>query len=167
MRRSLIGLAALGATALLVAGAVVPRGGQAAPAPAGPSGAYAFSLSTHDASTGQEGAGVGAMVLDAGNITGTISENERFNPASNGSGDLLVTHVSMLSGTYLVRADGSATLDICINNPSGPVRAVFEGAFSNAFRSLRILLSEIGTTLSCNASLTQAPNITSGTADKL
>jgi len=162
----LILLATMGASALLVAAAVLPRVGQAAPAPAGPSGAYAFSLSTHDANTGQEGNGLGTMVFDgAGIVSGTISENERFNPPCT-CGDLLVTHAPY-TGTYTMRPDGSVLIDMCISNPSGFVRVVLEGAFSNAFRSLRFLVSEIGNALGCTATLTQVPNITSGTADKL
>ena len=164
-RRSTIVLAAVGASVFLVAGAVVPRAGQAAPAPGGPSGAYAFSLSTHDAYNGQEGAGVGTMVFDAaGNVTGTISQTERFSPPCTTCGDLLVSHATY-TGTYVLRADGSATLDICINQ-SPTVKAEFEGAFSNAFRSLRLVLTQVAAPC-VSGTLGQVPNITSGMADKL
>jgi len=165
-------LVGLGAIAFFVGSSVPLFVGHAAAAPtpgnASVTGTYAFSDSTHDSATGQEGAAVGTMVFDgAGNISGTVSANYRFNPAcSTPCGDLLVTHVPY-SGTYSVRSDGSVLIDMCISNPSGPVRAVFEGAFSSGFRSLRFLVSEIGTTLSCTATLTQAPNTTTGTADKL
>jgi len=73
-----------------------------------------------------------------------------------------------LHGAYVVHSDGTVTVDTCItNHPSGQVFAAeFEGAFSNSFRSLRLLLTKIG---SCNnpGSLSQVPNITTGTADKL
>jgi len=140
----------------------------AAPAPSNSSaaGAYAFSLSTHDSSTGQEGAEVGTMVFDgAGNVSGILSANERFNPPCTACGDLLATR-SPYTGTYSVRPDGSVTIDICVtNNPSGQqFKAELEGAFSSSFRSLRLLLTQIGP---CTGSLSQVPNITTGTADKL
>jgi hypothetical protein len=171
MKRFVILLVLLGAIAFLVGRLAPPFVGHAAAAPApgnaSASGSYAFSESTHDANTGQEGAAVGTMVFDGvGNVSGTFSANYRFNPPCTTCGDLLITHAPY-TGTYSVRSDGSVLIDMCISNPSGPVRVIVEGAFSNGFRSLRFLVSEIGTTLSCSAALTQVPNTTTGTADKL
>ena len=166
MKRSSVLIALLSGSVLAVAGALAPGVGIAAPTVSGPSGAYAFSESTHDASSGQEGAAAGAMVFNAGSISGTYSANYRFNPACTTCGDLLVSHTTF-TGTYTLRSDGSVTIDMCVANPSGLVRIILEGAFSNGFRSLTFLVSEVGTTLSCTAALAQVPNTTTGSADKL
>ena len=171
MKRLAILLVLLGAIALLVGRSAPLFVGHATAAPApsntSVSGAYAFSLSTHDSNTGQEGAEVGTMVFDgAGNVSGILSANERFNPPCTTCGDLIATR-SPYTGTYTVRTDGSVTIDICVTNrPSGQqFKAELEGAFSNHFGSLMLLLTQIGPCT--GGSLSQVPNITTGTADKL
>jgi len=167
MKGATIGLLVLGAIALLVAKmAAPPIAGHAAPAidNGSVSGQYAYSLSTHDPLTGQEGASVGAMVFDgAGAVTGEYSQSDR---CSNACGQQLVSHAPF-AGTYAVRPDGSAALDICITlDQSTNVRVIFEAAFSNDFRHLRLVMMEIASPC-VGGSLGQVPNVTSGTADKL
>ncbi len=108
---------------------------------------------------------MGTMVFDgAGGVSGVYSQNERC-PGTAGCGDQLVMHATY-AGTYIVRSDGSATLDICINNPSTTVRVILEGALSHSVRHLRLVLTEV--TAPClGGTLGQVPNITSGTAEKL
>jgi hypothetical protein len=168
MRRATTFLVVLAAVALLAGrGAAPPLVAHAAPAigVGSVSGPFAFSLSTHDPITGQEGAAVGTMVFNgAGGVSGVYSQNERC-PGTAGCGDQLVMHATY-AGTYIVRSDASTTLDICINNPSSTVRVIFEGAFSDSVRHLRLVLTEV--TAPCvGGTLGQVPNITSGTADRL
>jgi hypothetical protein len=171
MKKIAILLALLGAAAVLVAGASSALGGHSRAKAArvvtngSVKGSYAFSFSTHDPRTGQDGAAVGSMVFDGlGHVSGVYSQNERF-PSDCACGQLVVTEAPY-TGTYTVHGDGSASLDICITLP-GPetVRTLMEGAFSNSLRNLRLIQTQFADP--CNGALAQIPNITSGTADKL
>jgi hypothetical protein len=128
-------------------------------------GSYAFSESIHDPITGQEGNAAGTIVFDGnGGITGVYSQNSRCNATCGGQQQ--VTR-ALVTGTYVVYPDGSATLTVCIQltSPFQPTQAIWEGAFSTSFFRFRYIQTTIATP--CTAAPVQTPNVTSGTADKL
>jgi len=128
-------------------------------------GSYAFSETIHDPITGQEGNAAGTIVFDGnGGLTGFYSQNSRCNATCGGQQQ--VTRAP-ITGTYLIYADGSATLQPCIqlSLPFVPTRAIWEGAFSTFFLHFRYIQTNIATP--CDAPPTQTPNVTSGTADKV
>ena len=71
----------LGVGALLVAGAVLPRVGEAAPAASGPSGAYAFSFTGHDPTSSEDIVGAGSIVFSGSTVTAEWGE-ENVTPPS-------------------------------------------------------------------------------------
>jgi hypothetical protein len=168
MRKVAILLVAVGAMAVLVGGATSALGGHAAKTKraviglGSVKGNYAFSDTFHDAINGQDGAAAGSIVFDGlGGVKGVYSQNAR---CSNPCGDQLVTRADF-TGTYTVNADGSTTIDICINNPSTTVRVIWQGAFASGFHSLRFIQTQLASP--CTDPLTTQPNVTSGTGDKL
>jgi hypothetical protein len=171
MKRLGILLVVLGATALLVGSQAAPalRGNAAAAGGIGNGsvhGIYAFSASIHDPN-GQEGAAVASMVFDgAGHVSGRYSLTQRGCPSTTDCGQTTVIQAPY-AGTYNVQSDGSASLEICITLPSSlEVKTTFEGAFSNAFKTVKLVETQLASNCT-DALLMPQPNVTSGTAEKL
>jgi hypothetical protein len=97
----------------------------------------------------------------AGGVRGVYSQNARCNPDC---GQQLVSEAHF-TGTYEVRRNGSAKIDICITLTASTVRTVYEGAFSGSFRHLRLVQTQIASP--CEGTLGPQPNVSSGTADKV
>jgi hypothetical protein len=153
-------------------------------------GSYAFSETFQDPMTGttasgqngpgsgQVGAAAGTLTFDGkGNLTGYYSQNTRG--CANPCGDLQVTGVQ-IAGTYTVYPSGAAHLDLCLHilaSEIGPpqtgtdayVRAIWEGSFSLSFVHFTYIQTLIGdcTPPSPSGSLSQSPNVTAGSADKV
>ena len=169
MRKATILLALAGAVAFVALRGTPSLVGHAAAAPAPPpfgvatvNGAYAFSDTFHDPITGQDGAAVGSIVFNgAGGVTGVYSQIAR---CSQACGDELVTRAPF-TGTYTANADGSATIDVCISNPSSTVRVIWQAAFSAKGSAYRFIQTQLAAP--CTDPLVAQPNVTSGTGDKL
>jgi hypothetical protein len=174
MKRLGILVVVLGATALLVGSQAVPplRGHAAAAAAARAAigngsvkGIYALSLPFHNAQNGQDGAAVASMVFDGlGGVSGVYSLNQ---VGCTTCGMSPLSQVPF-AGKYVVRTDGSLTLDICLTlSTSETVRSIFEGALSNSFRTIKLVQTRIGSDCSSGGTTVPQPNVSSGTAEKL
>src|SRR6202022_254411 len=146
-------------------------------------GNWSVLFTFHDSQHQQEGNGAGTLIFDgAGQLRGTISEQSRCLDTSPTTPCGSATNIQMQvvpPSNYVVKADGYASLDICVNitygvGPQGGspgnanqfVEFMWEGSFSKWFyhgRFFQTIYKPLPPTkLNCDPNFiwVQSPNVT-------